>query len=256
MLSRITSIKDQRIVDARSLNSPHSRTEKCLLEDDASIQWAIEAGIEIECAFVSDKLEEAKSLSVLQENKIKCYQVSEGILKKINQSKYLSPIIAIANHSTLIRKPVDASILRLDKIQDQGNLGTIIRTAHAFGITTIISNQKPFDLFNKKTITATRGLVFHTHYFAYDNTEHAVDDLNQKSYQLIATTPHTDTLVTDLDLNDNDKTVLIIGNETTGISEALLAKSDIKVKISMSKNVESLNASVAAGIFMFVLQTR
>ena len=133
MIESIRSMKHPLIQAARQLNSPAQRGTHCLLEDGRSLEWALAAGLPIEHVFISDKsLTDFNDL--ITKYALKTYSVSEGILRKITQTKYLTPIIAVCDHRSLQQRPQQSTVILLDKIQDQGNIGAIIRTAYAFGI--------------------------------------------------------------------------------------------------------------------------
>ncbi len=98
-VERITSIKDTRVLEARTLSSISGRkqAQKCLLEDAQIITWALEAGVPIEGVFFHEKLTEHPLLVQLQEHQITCYAVSDGILKKISDTRYLIPLLGVAS---------------------------------------------------------------------------------------------------------------------------------------------------------------
>jgi small subunit rRNA (guanine(1370)-(2'-O))-methytransferase MRM3-like protein len=129
----ITSIKDARIVEARELTSAagRARLQKTQLEGEESIQWALEAHLLIEHIFYSAHVRQRAFLETLQAKGIACYAVSDGIMKKISDTTYLVPIIGIARLPPASERsgPAGDFVLVIDRVQDHGNLGTIIRTA-------------------------------------------------------------------------------------------------------------------------------
>jgi TrmH family RNA methyltransferase len=152
----ITSIKDERVVEARELTSAagRARFQKTQLKGEESIQWALEARLPVEHVFYSAKHRQSAILEELQTRGIPCFAVSDGVLKKISVTSYLVPLIGIAR---LPPAPEGASpagdfILVLDRVQDHGNLGTIIRTASAFGIRELISTTTELDIYFKKVV--------------------------------------------------------------------------------------------------------
>lgn len=143
----------------------------------------------------------------------------------------------------------------LEDVQDPGNVGTIIRTADAAGATQIIYTAKTADPYNEKVIRASMGSVFHLH---IQKTEDVTNCLSRKK--------KAGTLVFGASLNgqaydfkkelasDKEKPwVLVVGNESQGLSPSTEALSDYLYKISMYGYAESLNVSVATGIILFEL---
>lgn len=251
-MNAITSIKDPLVVEARALNSPKSRQSRFLLEDVQSLRWAMDYGIEIAHVFFSEHFAADDWLPVLQEMHIPTYRCSDGIMKKINESKHLCPVIAVAKAPVRRRALTQPFILVLENLHDQGNIGTIIRTAAALGLKGVVTTGKSNDVYNKKTINASRGSVFQIDKQSYQDGAGAIAELKAQGYKIIATSPHGKTLQSMLSLNKSP-IALLIGNETTGASEEALAMADEVVQIPMSHAVESLNAGVAAGISMYEL---
>ena len=190
----ITSIKDARVVEARELTSVagRARFQKTQLEGEESVQWALEAHLIVEHVFYSANLRPRAFLEMLQARGIACYAVSDGILKKISDTSYLVPVIGIARLPAAPERslPQGDFVLVLDRVQDHGNLGTIIRTASAFGIRELISTTPSLDLSFKKVVSASRGKAFEAHLHAFTSAHAAMAVLKQRGYQIVATSPH------------------------------------------------------------------
>ena len=135
----------------------------------------------------------------------------------------------------------------MDAIQDPGNLGTMIRSAVAFGFTDIILSLDTVDLYNEKTIRASEGMLFHINFVKIDLN----DFLEQikKDYQILATDVKSGKKISQIVKKEN--VALLIGNEGQGLKEELKKQATDFVKIPMQENCESLNAGVAAGILMY-----
>lgn len=260
MLSEhITSIKDARVVEARELTSAsgRARLQKCLLEGAESIQWAIEAHLPVEHVFFSTRQVDDPFFQRLQEQHISCLAVTEAILKKISDTSYLVPYIGVAHlPSELLHTELMGDfVVVLDQVLDHGNIGTIIRTASAFGIRDILSTTSPLDIYYKKIVTASRGRVFQTRLHHYPSGTQALAALKRLGYQIIATSPYGRTLQSLASLQAKP-VALIVGNETRGISDEVERLADLVVQIPMSGQVESLNVGVAAGISLYELKFR
>lgn len=135
-------------------------------------------------------------------------------------------------------------VLLLDHIQDPGNLGTMIRSAEAFGFNDIILFNDCVDIYNEKTLRASMGSVFRVNFLFLEKED--VVDL-KKDYNIIAA---------DMgglgynQIKNYDKFILCIGNEAKGISDFIKNLSDQVVSIPMQGKIESLNAAIAASILM------
>jgi RNA methyltransferase, TrmH family len=256
---QITSIKDARVVEARELTtaSGRSRLHKCLLEGVESNQWAMEAGMPIEHVFCVQRYEKELFYTMLRERRIPCYLVSEGILKKISDTSYLVPYLGV----TCIPEELSTTenmgdfIVVLDRVQDHGNIGTIIRTASAFGIRDLVSTTSTLDVYYKKIVNASRGKAFDVRIKRYDTGSEAIADLKRRGYQVIATSPYARDIQSMAPLQAKP-IALVVGNETEGIAADIVRDADIVVQIPMSGTVESLNVGVATGISLYELKFR
>lgn len=249
-MRQITSVKDEKIQAARELNKPVNRLEYCLLEDFQSIEWAINAGVPISHSFV----QKAKRPAILEKlNTDNCYEMSHGLMQKVVNSKYVGEVISIAHIGALTKTPTDSKILVLDRLQDQGNIGSITRSSIAFGFNHVVGVKGECDLFSKKAITSSRGHVFHASHTLYDSTDEMIEALKKEQYELVASSLQTDTLLCDLAKSLPKKYALVMGNETNGIGEQMIAAAEHLVKIPIDEKVESLNVSAAASIMLYAL---
>lgn len=248
---KITSIKDPIISGARDLQSSSKRKElgKALLYGAEQINWAINNSVEIEFIFTSSKEREC-TFSTISTDKI--IEVSEGILKKISGTNYLIPYMAVAkiNQSNLINSDF---VVVLDGLQDFGNIGSIVRTSQGFSINEFMFVNMQSDPFARKVIDSSRGTVFSSKVSEYCNDESAINALKKQGYQIIVTSPHAKNLQSQVPLQ-NKKIALVVGNETNGASQKFIDSADIAIQIPMNIAVESLNASVSAGISIYELK--
>lgn len=136
----------------------------------------------------------------------------------------------------------------LESIQDPGNLGTIIRTAEAAGVTAVIMNKGCADVYSPKTVRSTMGSLFRVPFIYTEDIKEAVEIVRQKGATVYAADLGGKP-VSDADLTE--KRAFIIGNEGNGITEEALELADEKICIPMKGKVESLNAAVSAAILMY-----
>ena len=143
-------------------------------------------------------------------------------------------------------------ILMVDDVQDPGNLGTIIRSAVAFNIDTVILSKNTVDLYNPKTIRATQGMFFHINVIKKDLLEvmKYLDDIDVPVYGTLV--EHGEDVRT-LNEKDKKKFALIVGNEGNGVHKEISDKCDKNLYIKMNSDVESLNVGVATSILLYEL---
>ncbi|MCL1995381.1 MAG: RNA methyltransferase [Defluviitaleaceae bacterium] len=140
-----------------------------------------------------------------------------------------------------------AFILMIDQISDPGNMGTILRSAVAFGVDFVLASKNCVDVYNSKVIRSTAGAIFKLPVIEDVDLPQAQTFLKKRDVKTIATSPHARDYYYDIDLNQS--ICLVVGNEARGVSLALVQNCDYNVKIPMV-NMESLNVSVACGIIM------
>lgn len=137
----------------------------------------------------------------------------------------------------------------LDRIQDPGNMGTIIRTADAADVDAIFITKGSVDLYNSKTIRATMGSIFHVPILTTGTTSETIAILKEENIKVITTSLDGDKYHFEVDFSES--CAIIVGNEANGVQEEDINVSDVLIKIPMPGKAESLNASVAASIVMY-----
>ena len=135
----------------------------------------------------------------------------------------------------------------LDNLQDPGNLGTIIRSAVAFNIGTIIISDDSVDLYNPKVVRSTEGMIFNLNVIRR-NLKEVIPVLKRQGYKIVGTLVNAGD---DLKNIDKENVCIIIGNEGNGMSLDIRDMCDNFTNIKISDNCESLNAGVAASIIMY-----
>lgn len=142
-------------------------------------------------------------------------------------------------------------LLVLDKIQDPGNLGTIIRSAVAFGIDSIILSEDTVDLYNPKVIRATQGLAFYMN-IVRCNLKEQLMYLKKKGYEIYATNVESGEELKNIETS-NKKLALVMGNEGNGVRDEIKILADRNLYIKTDPLVESLNVGVATSILLYEL---
>lgn len=200
------------------------------------------------------------SETFLKENgelvKDKKYQiVSDQVFKKISDTVTPQGIVAVVKQKSYSidyiiekRNKEKSCIVVLDRLQDPGNMGTIVRTGEAAGISGIIMSKDSADIYNPKVIRSTMGSIFRVPFSIVDDLAAAVDTLKDNGITTYAA--HLKGELYNSGSLTND-CALLIGNEARGLSGEISTKADKLIKIPMHGKVESLNAAVATAILMY-----
>lgn len=150
-----------------------------------------------------------------------------------------------------LKKETDFIVV-LDRIQDPGNMGTIIRTADAAGAQSIILLKGCVDIYNPKVIRSTMGSIFDMN--IVNCVDEDLDIIKNKGFNIVSSYLNTNNYYNSVDYGE--KVALIIGNEGNGIKDEIIDKSDILVKIPIYGKAESLNAAMASGILMYEIKNK
>jgi len=175
-----------------------------------------------------------------------CDQVvlEKKLYKNLSSYQSLPRVMGIAKYS--LSEDIGDKVLYLDGIQDPGNLGTIERSALAFGFSSVILSKDCVSPFNSKTVQASKGSMFDLK-IKYMELEELVD----LRYELYLTCLEGDDIKY-VKIQKTGKICLVIGNEGQGIRQNHLSLAGHKIRLEISSRIESLNAAVAASIFMYL----
>ena len=179
---------------------------------------------------------------------VETYQVTHNVMEKLSTMATPTKVLGICHQKQ--ETEYGNRLLLVDQIHHPGNLGTIIRSAVAFGLDTIAIN-KSVDIYNQKVIQSTQGMIFHINVIKTP-LEDFIPELKKQDYQIIGTD-----VKEGLDIRvvkTKEKWAVLMGNEGDGLDDSLLGMCDIKVTIKMNEKCESLNVGVAAGIILYSLQ--
>lgn len=164
----------------------------------------------------------------------------QGILAVVKQVKYTAEDLVRDGRPVMI----------LESLQDPGNLGTILRTGEGAGIGGVLMNRGTADLYNPKTVRATMGSIYRVPHVICEDLPAEAARLKSRGYRLYAA--HLDGKVgyTDVDYQ-SAPCAFLIGNEGNGLTEEAASLADVRIRIPMEGQVESLNASIAASLLMY-----
>lgn len=191
---------------------------------------------------------------ILEENTnfslpIETNYITHNVLKSLTNLDTPQPILGVCEKKA--KSEISGNkILILDNIQDPGNLGTIIRSAVAFNVDTLIISKNSVDVYNSKVIRASQGLIFHLNIVTCDLLE-IIPKLKNIDYKIFGTQVTGGKSLKSIE--KKKKFAIIMGNEGNGVSEEILSLCDEYLYIDMNKNCESLNVGVATSIILYEL---
>lgn len=240
----ITSLDNQQVKRVRALHNKKYRDEygEFFIEGPKLLQEAIKYRQNIKNVFYCPDLIE-------KDFEVEAIKVSKEIMAKMTDTSTPQGIVAVCDIPRYELNKRE-KLLFLDRVQDPGNVGTIIRTADAFGFDAVLLSAGCADVYSPKVVRATMGSLFHLPIIQ----DVSVERLKSFGNKIYSSSLETDNFLDDVKLDV--PFILVIGNEGKGISDEVKGVTDSFVKIDMAGNAESLNASIAAGILMYEFASR
>ena len=186
--------------------------------------------------------------------------VSDAVFKTVSETINPQGVVAVVampeyeilNEEFLTQtynKKGKIKLLILEDTADPGNLGTIMRTAEAAGVTGVIMGRGTVDIFNPKAVRSTMGSIFRLPFIYVEDVRETIREL--KKYGISFYAAHLKGKQSYKDVKYSDKAGILIGNEARGLSPETAELADIYIIIPMQGKVESLNAAVAAALMMY-----
>lgn len=259
----ITSLQNPRVKEAVKLRDRKGREEqgRILIEGIREIGRAMEAGVEITEAFVCESLcsEEpaAKLLAKVKRQKdISLLSVNEPVMSKLSFGNRAEGLIAIArppqksiaDMAVAMRQNTPALVAVVEGAEKPGNLGAILRTADAAGVSGLIVADGGTDLFNPNAIRASLGAIFSVPICAASSKE-TLAWLRQRKLRIFATRVEAPIAYSEADFSS--PSAIVLGSEAKGLSPLWKGSDIIAVSLPMLGAVDSLNLSATAAILFY-----
>ncbi len=233
----ITSKDNEIIKSVKKLKDKKFRDQehKYIIEGIKLIEEAIKESAQIDTVIVCEdcvKNEEIDSKLLYEVAKYNCIYVSERIFSLITDVKNPQGILAVIKKEEE-KEQIDYNedlIVVLDKVQDPGNLGTILRTVDSIGLKQIIVAEGSGDIFNPKVVRSTMGAIFRVKVKLSQDIQKTISEIKKHKFKIVSTSLATDKSIYDIEY---EKSAIIIGNEANGVSKELQDASDELVKIPM-----------------------
>ncbi|MDJ0581597.1 RNA methyltransferase [Crocosphaera sp.] len=251
----ITSIRNPLIKQIRKLHSTKGRREGnlLLLEGTHLVQTAYGA----DCSLIT--------LCYTEQWRTRYPELWENVSKRVQRLEVVSSEVLAAMTTTinpdgvvatsLFEPYIEAKItdfrlgLIIERLQDPGNLGTIIRTAAATGIDGIWLSDDSVDIDHPKVLRASAGAWFQVPMFVSSDLKSVVEKYKNNGVNIVATLPNATQTYWDLQLTK--PTLILLGNEGSGLSDSLVSLADELVSIPLGEGVESLNVAIATALILY-----
>ena len=254
MINYISSLKNKFFREIFNLKLKKYRylSRSYLIEGIRFVRESLENSCDVKFIILSENKKDflIEEFNLNNRTDLKVFVFSDLLFSKVKQTENSQGIIACLNMKDVCNE-FDFSkgiYFMLDRIQDPGNLGTIIRTAVAVNALGIIIVKGTIDLYNDKVLRSTMGAIFKSRIYFVDDYSF-VDDFFKNGFKFIVADSSGEKVYYDESLTD--KIVLVAGNEGRGISRDFDLIPHTSVRIPMFNNLESLNVAQALSIISF-----
>ena len=256
---RLRRIEGRHNPQVKELRRAFSRGELtkdryCAIEGLRILEEAIRSGLRFRAVFFSESaaVRAQRLLSQIGAH-VETLLLPDKLFSSVVPSETPQGVAALARWKEfsleeVLAKSQGGSLLAVSGVQDPGNLGTILRSAEAFGAGGVLLGEGTASLFNPKVVRASAGSVFRLP-AVQTKLSDAVAQMKKHGLRLVATSSHKGTALDQASLSG--PIVIFIGSEGAGLSRDLIKAMDEVVSIPHSPRVESLNAGVAASIVLY-----
>ncbi|HAL10880.1 MAG TPA: RNA methyltransferase [Ruminococcaceae bacterium] len=258
-MERLTSRENALIKEYRKLSASRRHREETgcfVLEGARLVLDAAQSGIALRTLLISDEGERYPETEKLKGLVQRCFSIPKELAAYISDTEHPQGIFAVGEMPKA--KPLTmekGSYLLLDELQDPGNLGTILRTAEAMGVTAVVLSAHCPDLFSPKVIRSTMGSGWRQKTVRVENLAESIAAWQKQGLRCYAATLTPEALPLQK-LPVGDCRGIVIGNEGNGVSREVIEVCDGEVYIPMRGAAESLNAAAAAALCMWELSGR
>lgn len=241
----ITSSKNAYVKLLRSLKNKKARQEEGLYVAEGS-KCSMEAleNADVQTLITTNAQSDAARMAMQKGVEVKT--ASPQILHAISEAKNLNTELAVVRMTNEVISG-QGLVIALEDVSDPQNIGTIIRTADAVGAAGVLMSERCADHTSPRAVRASMGSCFH---ISVETAKDFKERLKELSKGRVVVAGH---LRGDGSLNPTRDAVLLIGNESRGLTDETAAMADVLYRIPILGRAESLNAAVAAGIMMYKL---
>ncbi|SDZ53799.1 RNA methyltransferase, TrmH family [Evansella caseinilytica] len=249
-METIESVQNPRVKAWKKLHTKKGREQTgCfLIEGIHLIEEAMKAKLPIEELVIEDTKELPREWTA---SNLRIVYATGKVMREICETETPQGFVAVCRLPETQNIPLERGrFLLVDGVQDPGNIGAIIRTADAAGISGVVLGEGTADPFNGKVIRATQGSLFHIPVLKMD-LEEAIQFCKDNHVPVFGTSLHGSTYTA---IAPQESFALLVGNEGSGVQPAFLEKCDQNLYIPIYGQAESLNVSIATGILLYHLR--
>ena len=252
----ITSASNPRLKQLRAArrdSSPDAQS-RVRIEGSKLVREAIQSHLQVEEVFVSESCRRDPGIQALLRQipgKPEIVEVSDRLFPTLVSTETPQGLLALARLPSFQLEKLlrSASLLLVGcELQDPGNLGTLLRSAEAFGVEGVLLTQTSVNPWNEKVVRASAGSIFRVPCLGGFESTELLRNLGRIGFRFVAATPKA--TIDFRKAGYQGRLALILGNEGTGLSEKVLTQVQTKIHIPMTAAIESLNVSVAASIIL------
>lgn len=241
-----------KLLEKLKIKKYRQEFQRFTVENLTIISDALKTGYDFEALFVTEEfaVKHQAKLEHLRNNSQSpdFFMITPKLNKQYSSLDTPSGVTAI--YKIKARKLTESSVIYLNSISDPGNMGTIMRSALAFGFINLVLDDNCVDIYNPKVISAAKDAIFKLNIFE----DAAGNWLKANKLPIYATSSHKGV---DLDgFKPAKDFCLVLGSESHGVSPEIIALAQANLKIEMSKELESLNVATAAAILLYELRKK
>lgn len=247
----ITSLQNslvKNIVKLRENKKQRQKDGLLLVEGYDEIQLALSAGHNPQTVLTAPELA-SRTIDI---SSAKTSTVSRAVFEKMSYRDNPDGWLAIFPIPQVTLEDLQLSdtplVIVAESVEKPGNLGAILRTADAAHVDALLVCDPRVDVWNPNVVRASRGAVFGVPVVECDNAS-ALGWLKMHKIQVLAATPSADVMYSDVDMKQSIS--ITVGTEDKGLTDFWMSNADVKVKIPMNGNVNSLNVSVSTALIVY-----
>jgi TrmH family RNA methyltransferase len=256
MIKTISSLQNpfiKQLVQLKEKSKLRKQTGLFVIEGKRELSLAIKSSYRIETLYYYPNLFSAAEAASLKPYGIDVIEITKAVYEKVAHRETTEGIIAVAKAKdfdlrNLEFKSKTPLILVAEAPEKPGNIGALLRTADAANVDAVIISNPLTDLYNPNIIRSSVGGIF-TVQIAMGTNKEVIDYLNKRNISIYAATLQDSVVYDSIDFKKS--TALVVGTESTGLSDLWRKSATSKIRIPMQGKIDSMNVSVAAGVLVF-----
>lgn len=260
-----THITQSRLKLFQKLTQKKYRKEerKFLIEGIHLAEEALDSGWEVEALLVCPDILRDRAENIERRAKsggVEVYEISERELSKLSDTVTSQGIIGVvterqAEHQGFWKsQPKKSLVVAMENIADPGNAGTMLRTCDWFDVQGVVMSAGTAELFNPKVVRSSMGAIFHLPVLQDVDVNSVMKEAKQHGYTILVTASAGGSSLSSFSVPD--KSLIIFGNESTGVSHHIQSLADTIITIPKFGKAESLNVGVACGVVLGSIRMR